>query len=152
MKVIGWALWPLILIIAVLGVTLRRLLSYWRTLVTWAAGAFVASFVALIVMTYTGPDKPRPDTGATEILFLDRWWHRLGAFGLTRLLPDHWLVVRYDPTGYPEIGSAQAFHAYLLVAFGASLTVAAAVVAVVFVRCLVRTIDRTTAPFPGGIP
>lgn len=148
--ILAWLVWPLILIVAVLGVALRRLLGVWWMPVVWGVAAFVASFLALLIMTYTGPDKPRPNNNGTELLFLGRWWHRLGAFGVTRLLPDHWLVVRYDYAGRPETTNPQAFHAYLWVAFGASLTVAAAVAVAVFVLCVVRTIDRTTAPFAGG--
>lgn len=145
--ILAWLLWPIVLVVAVVGKALWRTLQLWKRPVWYGFLAFPGMFVALLILQYIEPDKPANlDNSFQEDQFLLRWWDRWRMLGFARLLPTHGLIT------YPHYASdKELLYAFLYVSAGASITVAGVVLGLLFVGSLVQTLSTVGKPYRGGI-
>lgn len=145
--VVGWVLWPIILVVTCMIQSLPRLVRRWSVPVLAGVVAFPVNFAALIVLSHVGPEKFSSENNRAGLAFLVHWWQRWRLVGPATWLSDGW-IRRYQPVPTDK----EMFLAWVHVSLAASVTVAAAAVVLVFLYAVGQTLAANTDPFAGGHP
>lgn len=155
---VAWLVWPIVLLIAILGQSLWRVLQRWVLILGWFLLGYLLSFVALMVLAYVPPDRartlaaqdfPHPIRTELDFAYTIRWWHRLEYLGVTRLLPDGWITAPARQGRFPA--DKDVMIGFLHVSLAGSLTLVSAIVAVLFLRALIATCRQVVQPYQGGL-
>lgn len=146
---VAWLLWPIVLLVAVLGQSLWRVLSRWTLILAWFLLGLPLSFVAPLLLAFLPPDKDRTGTNPQDFAYTVRWWHRLESFQVARVLPDGWITAPVRHGRLPT--DKDVMIGFLHVSLAGSLTLVSLIVLVLFLRALVATCHASMQPYQGGL-
>lgn len=155
---VAWLVWPIVLLMSILGQSLWRVLHRWGLILAWFLLGYLLSFVALMILAFIPPDRartlaaqrfPNPVRAELDFAYTIRWWHRLEYLGVTRLLPDGWITAPAHQGRFPA--DKDVMIGFLHVSLAGSLTIVSAIVAVLFLRALIATCRHAVQPYPGGL-
>lgn len=145
--ILAWLVWPIVLLVAIVGKALWRSLRHWKIPVLSGLVAIPGMYVVLLIATYVDPARPRDQNNNYQSYeYMVLWWNRWRRLGVARLIPNDWQM---KMPHYPN--NTEMWSALLHLFAAAGLTVACLILALLFVACVLNTLSTVGNPYQGGV-
>lgn len=145
--ILAWLLWPIVLLVAIVGKSLWRSLRHWKLPVLAGLAAIPVMYVVLVVATYIDPARPKDQNNNYQSYeYMVLWWTRWRRLGVARLIPNNWQMTSPH---YPN--NTEMWSALLHLFAAAGVTVACAIFALLLLFSVLNTLGTVGKPYQGGI-